>query len=92
MACTRGGRVDALSRVYGYSDRPTKMEKPIRKDPGTNRTREPPERLGMRTRIWLRGDRGVDLEEKEGCHDPDLEREFEMRDLRSLGLIQSYCM
>ena len=90
MLVREGGRVDALSRVCDYNDRPPKMDKPIRKDPGTDRMREPPERL--RTRTWRRGNRDVDLQEEEGCRDPDLEREFEMRDFRSLGLIQSYCM
>lgn len=83
MPAREDGRISALSRVRDKNDRPGKRESPIRNDRGTQGACQPPE-LGGRIR---RKEPAIDEEEEGKPGGPGLERQLEMRDLRSLDLV-----
>jgi len=81
LAC-EGGGVYALRCVNDAHERPNGGEECGWEDVVSEGAREPPE-VGRRV---FRDGRGVDQEEEERAGGPDLERHFEVRDLRGFDL------
>jgi len=87
LAC-EGGGVYALRCVNDAYERPNGGEECGWEDVVSEGAREPPE-VGRRV---FRDGRGVDQEEEERAGGPDLERQFEVRDLRGFDLYARHNM
>jgi hypothetical protein len=76
------GRINALRDVHDAHERPHSGEKRVREGVVAEDAREPPK---VARRV-LRDARGVHQEEEQGGRGPDLERDFEVCNLRGFDL------
>jgi hypothetical protein len=87
MLARERGRIRSLRDVYETQEHPNAGVERIREEAVAEHTREPP----VMGRCVLRDGRGIYQEEDERARRPDLERHFEVRDLRGFGLLFYTC-